>query len=569
MSRFFACLILTLALAVVCWPALAAESLFVVKTIKPAPSQNRSHPHAEEDEAEEAEEESSTASDPGSKANVSEKSAKKKDDATSENQEEEESKGEDSEADNDKKEDSESKKPKPHEVKQQKLEIDAELKGVFVATDSEEIILRPEVWSDFKVIEAVEHGATVKKGDVLVKFDEEKIEKDLAVESIDQRLSELALMQLEEEYPREQRLREIAYEQAKLSHEQLKEDFDYYRETDRPFMVEIAEYRYNSAKEDLASQEEELAQLEKMYAADDLTEETEEIVLRRQRFQVATAKLSLELQEANRDYTLEVTLPRYDDTYAKRIEQSELKLEQAKTAKEKGTIRAKFELEKKRNARAKSIERHAKLVSDRSLMVIKAPTDGVVYYGRSVKGKWTEVTTLSNKLKPFGKVSANTVLMTVVSQRPLEVESRIAEKDLPDFKVGLPAKVMPAADEDISLPGKIAKVLSVPDAAGKYMVSIDLDLDNAPEWLVAGMTCEANVTVYDNESAIVIPSSYVQTDEDDDKQKYVILLGDNEKPTRKDVKLGRKKDKKVEVLSGLSAGDKIVKEKEEDKSKED
>lgn len=52
----------------------------------------------------------------------------------------------------------------------------------------------------------------------------------------------------------------------------------------------------------------------------------------------------------------------------------------------------------------------------------------------------------------------------------------------------------------------------------------------------------------------------VQSDEDNPKQKYVMLqVEDEEKPVRRDLKLGKTKDKEVEVLKGLKAGDEIVK----------
>ena len=90
---------------------------------------------------------------------------------------------------------------------------------------------------------------------------------------------------------------------------------------------------------------------------------------------------------------------------------------------------------------------------------------------------------------------------------------------------------------------------------------------DAPDWLVAGMTCKANVTVYENAAALVIPTELVQTDEDNKKSKYVMLVDrETEKPVRRDVKLGREKEKLVEVLSGLNEGDEIV---EEEKSDED
>lgn len=471
-------------------------------------------------------------------------------------------------ADEEKKEEEKKEEPKPHKVERKPLKVDVKLDGIFVADQMDEVALRPEVWSQFKVLESVDHGAVVKKGDVLVRFDDEKIEDELTEQAIDQRLGELSLMQEEENLPREEKLLELAYQQAKTAHDQLAEDVEYYKTVDRPFAVRIAEYRYNSAKEDLASQQEELAQLEKMYEADEVTEETEEIVLRRQKFEVATAELILELQESSRDYTLDVILPRNDESYAKQLEASEVKFAQAKTARDMGLTRGKYELEKKREERAESVERHAKLLSDRALMGLRAPTDGTVYYGRCVKGKWAEINSLTPKLRPFGTVSPNSVLMTIVKQRPLHVETNLAEKNLPDFKSGLAAQIVPTADDELELPGKVTSILPIPDAGNKFQMLLDADLADAPEWLVAGMTCDVTVTVYENKSALVIPTDMVQTDEEDEKIKYVMVLDPKEeKPVRRNVKLGRSKDKQVEVLRGLEEGDEIVKEEKKDKEK--
>jgi multidrug efflux pump subunit AcrA (membrane-fusion protein) len=378
-------------------------------------------------------------------------------------------------------------------------------------------------------------------------------------------------MQEEEEFPRVEKLLELKYEQAKTAHEQLIENYEYYKNTDRPFTVRIAKYRYNSAKEDLESQREELAQLVKMYAADELTEETEAIVLRRQEFEVATAELILELQADSRDYTLNVLLPRNDESYARRLEESQLKFDQVKTQKEMGLTRGKYEIEKKRDTRLDSVQRNAKLVADRALMVLRAPTDGIVYYGRCVKGKWPEVSSLTTKLRPFGTVSVNTVLMTIVKQRPLHVETKLKEKNLPDFKTSLAAVITPGADDKLKLPGKITKIQTIPDTANNFAMFLDVDLSDAPEWLVAGMTCQATVKVYENKSALVIPTGMVQTDEEDETTKYVMVVDpEEEEPVRRDVKLGRSKDKLVEVLKGLEEGDEIVKEeKKEESSKDD
>ena len=59
-------------------------------------------------------------------------------------------------------------------------------------------------------------------------------------------------------------------------------------------------------------EKDELDQLEKMYKADDLTEETEEIVLKRQRNAVEFAEFSLENAKINSDEMLNIRMPRMD-----------------------------------------------------------------------------------------------------------------------------------------------------------------------------------------------------------------------------------------------------------------
>jgi multidrug efflux pump subunit AcrA (membrane-fusion protein) len=462
-------------------------------------------------------------------------------------------------------------KPKPFTVKEKQLKIEQTLEGIFVAEDMEEVALRPDVWSRYSVVEAVEHGKEVKKGDVLVKFDTEDIEERLAEETIDQRLSELALMQAEEEAPRDERLLKLAYESARRTYDQLVEDHKYYVETDRPFAERIAKYRYDSSKEDLASQEEELTQLKKMYEADEITEETEKIVLRRQEFEVQTAKLMLELQTASRDYTLNVSLPRNDLYYKTMLEETKLAMEEAKTAMELGTTRSKYDMEKKRAARTRSLQNNAKLLADRELMEIKAPTDGVVYYGRCVSGQWAEIGSMTAKLVPHSMIPPNTVLMTIVKQRPLYVLSSVGEKEFPDFKEGMAATLKPVAGGgEEELDAKITTLSAVPGGGKKFELRVDLDKDELPEWLVAGMSCAVEVTTYDKKDALMVPAELINTDEDNDKIKYVMVVEDDEEePVRREVKLGKTKDKQVEIVSGLEEGDKIVKEepKKDDESK--
>jgi HlyD family secretion protein len=460
-----------------------------------------------------------------------------------------------------KKAEPEKKKVETHKVQAKDLKIQVELDGVFVADDMEEVALRPKVWSSFKVVEAVPHGTRVRKGDVLVKFDDEDIERSLSEKSLDERLGELALMEAEEDFPRHEKSIELDYELAQRSFKEDRDELERFQKVMRKLSEQMADYYLKSAQQELNNAQEELDQLQKMYEADEITEETEEIVLKRQKFQVEMAKFYVEYSKINHDYTLNVSIPRREVLLNTSVEQSKLGFERAKMNKSLGLSRERYELERLREARARAVERHAELTADRALMVLRAPADGIAYFGRQINGRWLEVGSMESKLVPFGSVSPNSIVYTIVKDRPMYVETSVGEKDFPTLKTGQAATVTPISDAEVELAASVKTINDVPGSGNKFTVRLNLkNEDDGPEWLKPGMSCKAKVTTYEAEDAVVIPADLVQTDKEDEKTKYVMLqVEDEEKPVRRDLKLGKKKDKDVEVLKGLEAGDKIVK----------
>jgi len=448
----------------------------------------------------------------------------------------------------------------PYLVQRKPLKIDVELSGTFVARKKVEIALRPKVWAQFKVVEAVRHGAKVRKGDLLVRFDDVKIEEALADKSLSQRLEEVDLMMAEEELPRLEKLAAIAYKNSQKACDELAAEYKRFKQTLRPLSEKIAKINCESAEESLAMEEEELEQLKQMYEADDLTEETEKIVLRRQRFTVKMARLYVEYARFNRDYTLKVSLPRREEQMAVALKQSRIELERAKMAKSLGLSKARYELEKKRARRARNVDQHARLLGDRALMVLKAPVDGMVYYGRCQDGKWSSITSLRAKLRPFGTVTPGTVLLTIVQPGTLSIVSTVSEKNFPQIHNGLKATIQPTGDTEREWEGKVAHVEKVPISRGKFPVRIDFDQASAPGWLVPDMTCKVKVTTYEKEDAILIPLKLVESDKKNEKRKYVLVLDEDEdEPVRRKVKLGHRKGSQVEIVKGLDGGEKLLK----------
>ncbi len=460
----------------------------------------------------------------------------------------------------------EKKKQQTVKVKSEHVSIVATLDGTFAAKHLNPIVLRPEEWSQFEIVEVIPHGTEVHAGQSLIKFDSEKFDEAIADLELELHLSELAIRKAEEELPRLEKSLALAADEAERTDKNAHEDYDRYFKTDRPLLLKSVDYSLKAAQFQLDYQQDELDQLEKMYAADDLTEETEEIVLKRSRTSVDFAKFNLEQTKLYCDEMLNIRLPRLDIRINESLNKAALSLAQAKSALAINLTRARYDLEKQKKTRARSLNRHAKLLADRALFELKAPTAGMVYYGECEVGKWSDMSSMLSKLKPFNNVSANTVLMTIVERRPLEVLAQVGESQRPEFSVGQSAKVVTPLENAAWLPAKLESISVAPVANGKFNAQFAFVGAELPDWIVAGMNCKVKVVIYDKEEALVLPKKAVHTDKHNEEQKYVwLVVGPQKpeaKPERRNVKLGKSSGDLVEVREGLKEGDVVSLEDE-------
>jgi HlyD family secretion protein len=461
------------------------------------------------------------------------------------------------------------KKRKTHKVEPKRLKVEVTLDGVFVAEEMTEVPLRPKAWTSFEIEEVVEHGQKVREGQTLVKFDDEDLNKAISDLELEQRISELTIRQAEEELPRLEKSLEMDLDQAERSNREAQEDFERYNEIERPQAVKSANFMVKYYNFMLDYEQDELDQLEKMYAADDLTEETEEVVLKRQRNSVEFAEYSLENANITRDETLNVRLPRYDVAIKESLERAEMALARAKLASSLGLNRARYELQQRKEARDKSLERHAKLLEDRGLMELKSPAEGIVFYGQCVNGRWAETASLINRYKPHGTVQSGSVVMTIVKPRPVSISASLDEGKRPDVADDQKATITLPAEGTDRLSAEVKSISSIPVSPGKFDVDFELSQDEIPDWVVPGMTCKIAVESYDKKDALVVPKAAIHDDEDDPNKKYVWLVDPDDeeaKPARRNVTVGRRSGDDVEIVKGLKAGDTVSLEDESKKT---
>jgi multidrug resistance efflux pump len=460
--------------------------------------------------------------------------------------------------------------PSTQKVKRDLLKVELTLKGVFEAKTMTEVVLRPEVWSQFEVVKAVEHGQVVKRGDLLVQCDLTKIDEEISDLRTKTAISELALKQAEESLRMTEATTPLDLKLAERLRRNADEDLARFLKIDRPMLEKMADYYLKSSEHMLEYEREELRQLEKMYKADELTEETEEIVLRRQRNAVEAAEFMLQRARVNRDETLQIDLPRRQETMEQNSQRQEILAAKSKITLPVALEQQRRDLAKLKLDRAKDEDKLKKLVADRELLTVRATADGVVYYGQFTRGKWSGSDMMAASLRRGGMIAKNAVLMTIVAPRPMFIRAAVSEGDLDKIRAGLAATVRPAAYPDLKLAGSVTRLESIPTAPDAFDAQIDVKLDasdNRAAAIVPGMSCTVKLVPYADRRALVVPAKAVFEDELDEDSRYVFVVGKDGKPQKRPVVIGKKADDKVEIIRGLTEQEEVLLERPQDKEK--
>jgi multidrug efflux pump subunit AcrA (membrane-fusion protein) len=453
-------------------------------------------------------------------------------------------------------------KPAVHKVEKKPFRIELTLKGILEPGEAAEVAYRqhpfvnpPPSQGPVTIRKIAEHGSKVQKGDVLAVFDTRKLDEVIQDLESELKVSEAGIKVAEEDLPLFQKSVPVELDAAERGHKRAQEDLKYFLEVGRPeaekeidYLVKVAAFRLEYAKE-------ELRQLEKMYKANDLTEDTEQIILRRQRQMVEMAAYWLRSMEIERSYVLKVTLPRRDrDLRDGLVKQTQL-LEKARNTLAPQAVQKRESLARMRHDRAKLLTRLETLRGERDALTVRAPIDGIVYHGKFHKGQWSLSGGEESKLAVDGTVSPGDVFLTVVKARPLAVRLTVGEKDVYLLKPGLEGKAKVLYNPDRKLTARVTGVSPIPVVPGKYEAVVSLDaVGDGPE-LMPGMGCSVKFVPYSRKDALAVPAGAV---EEEDDRHFVTVFHKGGKKEKREVTTGRSHGGQTEILTGLRVGEEVL-----------
>jgi len=434
-------------------------------------------------------------------------------------------------------------------VKAAPFKIEIKIPGVFESTKMTEVSFKAKSAASLTVLKAVEHGAVVSKGDTLITPDLEKLDKMLKEKQHADLAGALALRQAEAEFAQLKVSTPLKLAAAERNAKRVQENLEYFKKNQALSKRATIE-AYQSSADRLAYIKEELRQLKKMYEADDLTDATEEIVLRRTKDAVRRAELTEQQAKVALDEALKTNIARKAADMIRGAQAATRANEDAKAMLPMALEKATLDIAASRRARKKAIESLANLKADRAAMTIKAPVDGVVYYGKCSNGKWSS-TTVAAKLAPKGKLLADEICMTIVTPKALLVRISISEKDFGLLGPGLVGWAVPTAYPQTPLSIQLDKYVKIPSASGQFGATLTLPAGPGP--VVAGMTCNVTLVAHDNPKAITVSESAVGRG----ASGAFVRVKETGGGKKRAVETGKAHGGKVEIVKGLTAGETI------------
>lgn len=176
--------------------------------------------------------------------------------------------------------------------------------------------------------------------------------------------------------------------------------------------------------------------------------------------------------------------------------------------------------------------------------VIKAPIDGVV----------------GQVFMKVGDMAVPQIpICTVVDMDLVRVKVRVPENDLPLLAPGLPVELTVAVSDGDPIRGVVSRVSPVLDRLSRT-ATMEVDLVNRDHSLKPGMLARIRIQVEQRENAVLAPKSAltVTARRQGEQNLYRAMVASGDKAEERFALLGLEEGDRVEVLEGLSPGDRLI-----------
>ena len=405
--------------------------------------------------------------------------------------------------------------------------------------------------------EVVAEGTLAKEGQIIIQFECKDLIDAIEREELDVTTAKNNHLQATQNLLLKEKEMDNNVLKAKRALTEAKEDRTRYIEHDYSIESLEKDSAVRFAKEDLRLAQASLDFKKEVNSKPDLespfsTNDIEVDELRVKRFTNTLEKAELELKKL-KEYDQKRKLRELDE----KADDATLALERAELEASKQLLIATSDEQTKKRRYEMSEKKLKELREDEKKLTVKAEKTGLVVYdtGRGRRFQSSNIVIAEGE-----KINPRQQVLIIPDMSTLQIRTRVYEAMIDQITLDLPAVIRLDSKADLTLKGKVSKVAPLPDSQHSWLnpdlkvFNVTVKFDEIPEGLKPGMTCEVELILAKLKNALSVPIAGVFT-EQEKTICYQVRPGGVETV---EVKVGRMNDRRVEILSGLAEGDKVL-----------
>jgi HlyD family secretion protein len=416
----------------------------------------------------------------------------------------------------------------------------------------QQVEIKNEVDGTTTILEIVPEGTIVEKGAVLVRLADDEIRDKIEQENLNVEQARADKLAAEQDDAIQKNEAESDLKAAQLKLEMAKLDLEKWTRGDDPIKTRELNVAVQKATRNLQRAKEELEASEQLFKEDFIAQSE----LEDDRLDVIEAESELKTSLLNVEVYKNYTRPKEQKKVQSDVDEAAAALDRTKRRNESKLAQSQAKLQGKIRTLTIREDRLEKLKEQLEACVVKAPQDGMVIYASTVGG-WRR---RNDPIVQGKQVRKNESLIVLPDTRQMVASVKVHEALVGQLQIGQKAMVTIDANPGKPIEGKVTEIGVMASDGGwmnpdlrEYTIKVDLPPSQG-ERLKPAMRCTAQVLIGRVENTLFVPIQCVVTL---GKKSYVYLRED-QKVTRRLVKLGKSNESIVAILDGLKEGDNVM-----------
>jgi HlyD family secretion protein len=198
----------------------------------------------------------------------------------------------------------------------------------------------------------------------------------------------------------------------------------------------------------------------------------------------------------------------------------------------------------------RDLTRKGRLTVSGTESIIRAPAAGTIL---------TRTVNPGDPIVPLTSYQPGTEMATIADMRDLIFKGTVDEIDVGKLSAGMPTRIKVGALPTDVVTGRVSRIApQAQQKEGATLFDVEVELDPSKITLRAGYSANADVIIREKKDVLIIPERLVTFADGGKKATVEVPGSDPKSPKKIDIKTGISDGLNVEVLSGLSKGQKIV-----------